>query len=168
MEKIVIEGKNRLEGEVTISGAKNAAVAILPATILINGICTIDNIPQISDIKTCCKILETLGAKIKKISNNTLEIDSRDIKSIEAPIDLTSTFRASYYLAGALLGRCHHAIVGMPGGCKLGARPMDQHIKAFEALGATVETEQGIINVKADKLVRRFHIFRYGISWSNN
>ena len=152
MEKIVIEGKSRLKGEVTISGAKNAAVAILPATILVNGICTIDNIPQISDIKMCCKILETLGAKIRKISENTLEIDSRNINNVEARVDLTSRFRASYYLTGALLGRCHHAIVGMPGGCNLGARPMDQHVKAFETLGATVESEQGIIEVKAKKL----------------
>ena len=81
-----------------------------------------------------------------------MEIDSREIKSVEAPLDLTSKFRASYYLTGALLGRCKHAVVGMPGGCKLGARPMDQHIKAFEALGATVETEQGKIEVKAKKL----------------
>ena len=153
MEKIVIEGKTRLKGEVTISGAKNAAVAILPATILINGICTIDNIPEISDIKMCCEILETIGAKIRKIADNTLEIDTRNIGCAEASIDLTSKFRASYYLAGALLGRCHHAVVGMPGGCKLGARPMDQHFKAFEALGANVEIEQGAIEVKAKKLV---------------
>ena len=152
MEKILIEGKTRLKGEVTISGAKNAAVAILPATLLVNGVCTLENVPQISDIKTCCKILETLGAKIRKISENTLEIDSRNITCAVAPIDLTSKFRASYYLTGALLGRCHHAVVGMPGGCNLGARPMDQHIKAFELLGAKVETEQGVIEVKAKKL----------------
>ncbi len=152
MEKIIIEGKSRLKGEVTISGAKNAAVAILPATILINGVCTIENIPDISDIKAYCKILETIGVKINKISKNTLEIDTTKINSIEAPLDLTSKFRASYYLAGALLGRCHHAIIGMPGGCKLGARPMDQHIKAFEALGADVEIEKGKIEVEARKL----------------
>lgn len=152
MEKIVIEGRSKLKGEVTISGAKNAAVAILPATILVNGVCTIDNIPDISDIRMCCKILETIGVKIKKVSKNTLEIDSRNINCVEAPLDLTSKFRASYYLTGAMLGRCHHATVGMPGGCKLGARPMDQHFKAFEALGATVETEQGKIDVKAKKL----------------
>lgn len=152
MEKIVIEGKTKLKGEVAISGAKNAAVAILPATILVNGICTIENIPNISDIKMSCEILETLGVKIKKVAENTLEIDSRNIQSIEAPQDLTSKFRASYYLIGALLGRCKHAIVGMPGGCKLGARPMDQHAKAFEALGATVEAEQGKLEVKAKKL----------------
>ncbi len=152
MEKIVIEGKTKLKGEVTISGAKNAAVAILPATILVNGVCTIDNIPDISDIKIYCDILEKIGVKIKKIEKNTLQIDTRNITSVEAPLDLTSKFRASYYLTGALLGRCKHAIVGMPGGCKLGARPMDQHIKAFEALGAKVETEQGKIEVKAKKL----------------
>lgn len=134
MEKIVIEGKTKLKGEVTISGAKNAAVAILPATILVNGICTIENVPDISDIKTTCKILEALGVKIKKIAENTLEVNAREIKSVEAPLDLSSKFRASYYLTGALLGRCKHAIVGLPGGCKLGARPMDQHVKAFEAL----------------------------------
>ena len=110
-------------------------MAILPATILINGVSRIENIPNISDISAFCEILEALGVKITKISNNILEIDSRDIKSVEAPLDLTSKFRASYYLTGALLGRCGHAVVGMPGGCKLGARPMDQHIKAFEALG---------------------------------
>ena len=119
---------------------------------MINGVCKIENIPNISDIKTCCKILESLGVKIKKVADNTLEIDSRNIESIEAPLDLTSKFRASYYLTGALLGRCKHAIVGMPGGCKLGARPMDQHVKAFELLGAAVEAEQGKIEVKAKKL----------------
>lgn len=152
MEKIIIEGKTKLKGEVTISGAKNAAVAILPATLLINGVCTIDNIPEISDIKAYCTILESLGVKIKRVAQNVLEIDTRNLNSVEAPLDLTSKFRASYYLTGALLGRCRHAVVGMPGGCKLGARPMDQHIKAFEALGATVETEQGKIEVKAKKL----------------
>ena len=119
---------------------------------MINGVSRIDNIPNISDINAFCKILEALGVKITRISEHTLEIDSRDIKSVEAPLDLTSKFRASYYLTGALLGRCGHAVVGMPGGCKLGARPMDQHIKAFEALGATAETEQGKIEVKARKL----------------
>lgn len=111
LEKIVIEGKTKLKGEVTIGGAKNAAVAILPATVLVNGICTIDNIPEISDIKVYCEILEAIGVKVRWIAENTVEIDSRDIKSVEAPLDLTSKFRASYYLTGALLGRCHHAVV---------------------------------------------------------
>lgn len=152
MDKIVIEGKTKLKGEVTISGAKNAAVAILPATILVNGISVIENVPNISDIDTSCEILKTLGVKIRQIEEHTLEIDSREITSVEAPLDLTSKFRASYYLTGALLGRCKHAVIGMPGGCKLGARPMDQHIKAFEALGATADAEQGKIEVKAKKL----------------
>ncbi len=135
-----------------VGGAKNAAVAILPATILINGKCKIENVPNISDIQTCCTILKSLGVKIQNLGNNTLEVDTSNIESIEAPLDLTSKFRASYYITGALLGRCKHAVVGMPGGCKLGARPMDQHVKAFELLGATVDTEQGRIEVKAKKL----------------
>ncbi len=153
MEKLVITGGTPLKGEVTISGAKNAAVAILPATLLINGICTINNLPNISDVKIYCEILETLGAKITWNGHNEITIDTRDIKTTEAPLDLTSKFRASYYIIGALLGRKGSVTVGMPGGCKLGARPIDQHIKGFEALGAEVETTQGKINAKAKKLV---------------
>ena len=153
MEKLVITGGTPLKGEVTISGAKNAAVAILPATLLINGICTINNLPNISDVKIYCKILETLGAKITWNGHNEITIDTRDIKTTEAPLDLTSKFRASYYIIGALLGRKGSVTVGMPGGCKLGARPIDQHIKGFEALGAEVETTQGKIHAKAKKLV---------------
>ena len=152
MEKLVITGGTPLKGEVTISGAKNAAVAILPATLLINGICTINNIPNISDVKIYCEILEKLGAKITWNNNNELTIDTRNITTTEAPLELTSKFRASYYMIGALLGRKGSATVGMPGGCKLGARPIDQHIKGFEALGATVETSQGKIVAKAEKL----------------
>ncbi len=153
MEKLVITGKTALKGEVTISGAKNAAVAILPATLLVNGICTIENLPDISDVKISCKILEKLGAKINFIDKHTITVDSRNITSTNAPLDMTSKFRASYYLLGALLGRFKKAQVGMPGGCKLGARPIDQHIKAFEALGATVDTSQGKITASAKKLV---------------
>ena len=153
MEKLVINGGTPLKGEVTISGAKNAAVAILPATLLINGICTINNLPNISDVKIYCEILEGLGAKINWNSPNEIEIDTRNITTTEAPLDLTSKFRASYYILGALLSRKGSATVGMPGGCKLGARPIDQHIKGFEALGATVETTQGKIIAKADKMV---------------
>ena len=153
LEKLVITGGTPLKGEVTISGAKNAAVAILPATLLINGICTINNLPNISDVKIYCEILETLGAKITWNGHNEITIDTRDIKTTEAPLDLTSKFRASYYIIGALLGRKGSVTVGMPGGCKLGARPIDQHIKGFEALGAEVETTQGKINAKAKKLV---------------
>ena len=152
MEKLVITGGTPLKGEVTISGAKNAAVAILPATLLINGICTINNLPNISDVKIYCEILENLGAKITWNNDNEITIDTREISTTEAPLDLTSKFRASYYVIGALLGRKGSVTVGMPGGCKLGARPIDQHIRGFEALGATVETGQGRIIAKAKKL----------------
>lgn len=152
MEKLVITGGTPLKGEVIISGAKNAAVAILPATLLINGTCTISNIPNISDVKIYCDILEKLGAKINWINNNELTIDTRNIETTEAPLDLTRKFRASYYLLGSLLGRKGSVKVGMPGGCKLGARPIDQHIKGFEALGATVNIGQGNISAKAKKL----------------
>ncbi len=153
MEKLVITGGTPLKGKVTISGAKNAAVAIIPATLLINGICTINNLPNISDVKIYCEILEALGAKITWKNQNEITIDTRNITTTEAPLDLTSKFRASYYIIGALLGRKGSVTVGMPGGCKLGARPIDQHIKGFEALGATVETSQGKISAVAKKLV---------------
>ena len=153
MDKLVIKGKTPLKGEVKISGAKNAAVAILPAALLIDGICTIDNLPNISDVKLLCEIIEELGAKITWTSNNSITIDSRNLCCTNAPLELTRKFRASYYLIGALLGRCHHVQVGMPGGCKLGARPIDQHIKGFEALGATVDVGQGKITANTDKLV---------------
>lgn len=153
MEKLVITGGTPLKGEVIISGAKNAAVAILPATLLINGICTINNLPNISDVKIYCEILEKLGAKIKWNNENEVTIDTREISTTVAPLELTSKFRASYYMIGALLGRKGSVTVGMPGGCNLGARPIDQHIKGFEALGATVETGQGKIIGKVKKLV---------------
>lgn len=152
MEKLVITGGTPLKGEITISGAKNAAVAILPAALLINGTCTINNLPNISDVKIYCEILENLGAKIHWNSTNELTIDTRNIDTTEAPLDLTSKFRASYYLLGSLLSRKGSATVGMPGGCKLGARPIDQHIKGFEALGANVDIGQGKIIAKAKKL----------------
>lgn len=153
MDKFVIKGGTRLKGEVTISGAKNAAVAILPATLLINGVCTIDNLPNISDVKIFCEILTKLGAKITWNTSNEITIDTRNIDCTNAPLEMTSKFRASYYLLGALLGRCGCAEVGIPGGCNLGARPIDQHIKGFEALGAKVDVGQGKISAKVKKLV---------------
>lgn len=152
MDKFVIKGGTRLKGEVTISGAKNAAVAILPATLLINGVCTIDNLPNISDVKIFCEILTKLGAKITWNTPNEITIDTRNIDCTNAPLEMTSKFRASYYLLGALLGRCGCAEVGIPGGCNLGARPIDQHIKGFEALGANVDIGQGKIVAKTKKL----------------
>lgn len=153
LEKLVITGKTPLKGEVVISGAKNAAVAIIPATLLINGVCTIDNLPNISDVKLYCDILKDLGAKITWNTNHEVTIDTRNINCFNAPLDITRKFRASYYLIGALLGRCHKAQVGIPGGCNLGQRPIDQHIKGFEALGATVEVSQGNITASTKKLV---------------
>lgn len=153
MDKLVINGKTRLSGEVTISGAKNAAVAILPATLLINGTCTIENLPNISDVQISCKILEKLGAKIEWIDTNTLTIDTTDVCGNKAPIAMTSKFRASYYLIGSLLGRCKMAEVGLPGGCNLGARPIDQHIKGFEALGAKVTVANGKVSACTEKLI---------------
>ena len=152
MEKLVITGKTPLKGEVDISGMKNAAVAIIPATLLINGVCTIENLPNISDVKLYCDILKELGAVITWNNDHEVTIDSRNITSYQAPLDITRKFRASYYLIGALLGRCKKAVVGLPGGCNLGPRPMDQHIKGFEALGATVEATQGNITANAKKL----------------
>lgn len=152
MEKLVITGKTALKGEVEISGMKNAAVAIIPATLLINGICTIENLPNISDVKLYCDILKELGAKITWNTEHEVTIDARNICCHQAPLDITGKFRASYYLIGALLGRCKNAVIGLPGGCNLGPRPIDQHIKGFEALGATVSTSQGKISAKAKKL----------------
>lgn len=153
MEKLVINGGTRLKGEVSIIGAKNSAIAILPATLLCNGICTLNNVPNIIDVRLSCKILETLGSKITWTSTNSLIIDNRNISKTHAPLDLTSKFRASYYLIGAMLGRCREIEVGLPGGCNLGARPIDQHIKGFEALGAESNLSQGKIYVKAKKLI---------------
>lgn len=153
MDKLVIKGGTPLKGEVTISGAKNAALAILPATLLINNVCTIENVPNISDVKLYCDILESLGAKITWNTLNEITVDTRNINCKADIVEITRKFRASYYLIGALLGRCGLAKVGLPGGCNLGARPIDLHIKGFEALGAKTEVSQGIITATAGKLV---------------
>ena len=152
MEKLVITGKTPLKGEVVISGAKNAAVAIIPATLLINGTCTIENLPNISDVRLYCNILTEIGAKITWNSEHEITVDTRNIDCNNIPIEITRKFRASYYLLGSLLGRCKSAKVGIPGGCNLGARPIDQHIKSFEALGANVDVSGGNIVAKAKKL----------------
>ena len=153
MEKLVINGGTVLKGEVTISGAKNSAIAILPAALLINGTCVINNLPNIIDVKLSCEILEGLGAKIKWLNKNSIEIDTTNISNTVAPLELTRKFRASYYLIGAMLGRKKEIEVGLPGGCNLGARPIDQHIKGFEALGASVNITNGNIHAKATKLI---------------
>ena len=153
--KYIINGGKPLHGEVHISGAKNAAVALIPATLLIRGVCRIENIPQISDVTMFFRILETMGAKVTAVDEHTYDIDCTDITTTEATCDLMQKLRASYYLIGALLGRFGKAKVAMPGGCNFGGeRPIDQHIKGFKALGANVEqtdefviadTENGLI-----------------------
>ena len=156
MEKIIVRGGNRLTGEVEISGAKNAVVAIIPATILAEGVCRIENIPDISDVSAMIKILRNLGAQIKTINKSTLEIDTSCIRTNVVGHDLSKLMRASYYFIGVLLGRFNHAKVAMPGGCALGsgARPIDQHIKGFEALGAKVTMEENaMVNAHADSLL---------------
>lgn len=154
MEKIVIAGGNRLVGEVNISGAKNAAVAIIPAAILAQDVCRIENIPNISDVNMMIRILHQMGAEVKMINKNTYEIDTRNITSHVIPNELTKHLRASYYLIGALLGRFHKACVAMPGGCDFGVRPIDQHIKGFELLGASVSIEQNaMVDVSAESLL---------------
>jgi len=152
MEKLVIMGGKPLKGEVSINGAKNSAIAILPATLLINGICNLKNVPNIVDVKLSCEILEQLGSKITWNGKNEVTIDNRNITKTKAPLDLTSKFRASYYIIGSMLGRRKSIEVGLPGGCNLGARPIDQHIKGFEALGAKANISQGKILVTVDSL----------------
>ncbi len=153
MDKFVIRGGNRLTGEVSISGAKNAAIAIIPATILSDGICRIENVPDITDVNAITKILYDMGAGVRTINKSTLEIDSSTIHTYIASEELARRMRGSYYLLGALLGRFHHAVVTMPGGCDFGVRPIDQHLKGFAALGAKHRIESGMVDVFADKLV---------------
>ncbi|CAB1254862.1 UDP-N-acetylglucosamine 1-carboxyvinyltransferase [Clostridium sp. MT-14] len=153
MDKLVINGGNSLSGSIEINGAKNAAVAILPASIMASkGVSSIDNIPDIEDVHCIERILESLGCKIKT-GKNSVVIDSTTIDSIDANTDDVRKMRASYYLIGALLGRFKKARVELPGGCPIGVRPIDQHIKGFEALGAKVEIKHGCVIVNADKLV---------------
>lgn len=141
-------------GEVSISGAKNAAVAIIPAVVLSDGICRIENVPNIADVTLIASILEAMGARIRRINKSTLEIDPSGIKNPVASYELVRHMRASYYLLGSLLGKFNSAEVAMPGGCDFGVRPIDLHLKGFEALGAKYSiTTGGMICVKTDKLV---------------
>ena len=149
MTKYVIRGGKPLYGEVNISGAKNAAVAILPAALLVDGTCRIENIPQISDVTLILKILQELGADIRTVNRTTVDIDCSRIRNGEVPYEFARKIRASYYLIGALLGRFGSAEVPPPGGCNLGGRPIDQHIKGFVAMGAEVDVSGGLIHAKA-------------------
>lgn len=158
MEKLLIKGGNRLHGEVTVSGAKNAAVAILPACILVKDVCRIENLPDIKDVKLFLTILSRLGADVNMIDRNTVEIDCTNVNSYEPMRDLTRKMRGSSYLMGALLGRFAKFKVDPPGGCDFGTRPIDQHIKSFEVLGADVDTSRGFVSASADA-IRGGHIF---------
>ena len=149
MNKYIVNGGRPLYGEVTISGAKNAAVAIIPAALMVDGVCRIENIPQISDVTLFFSILDELGAKVRILNRHAVELDCRAIRSTRPSYELARRIRASYYLLGALLGRFGEATVAMPGGCDFGVRPIDQHIKGFTAMGAEVSVESGYINAKA-------------------
>lgn len=153
MEKFIVNGPCRLSGEVNISGAKNAAVAIIPATLLVKGKCHLENVPDISDIRAYFEILKSLGSKVEFINKNEVIIDNENVNTAIASYELTSKFRASYYLIGALIGRFDDVQISLPGGCNLGARPIDQHIKAFEKLGAKVEVKCGnVYTTKKERL----------------
>ena len=145
MEKYVINGGKPLQGEVDISGAKNAAVAIIPAALMVDGVCRIENMPQISDTDMLLTILSQLGAKVRVLCPGTIEIDSRNVRFCDAPFELMRKIRASYYLIGAMLGRFGSAKTTMPGGCNFGVRPIDQHIKGMTALGAEVDVRNGFV-----------------------
>lgn len=152
LEKFVINGPCSLNGEVNISGAKNAAVAVLPAALIVNGISRVENVPDIKDVRVLLDILSKLGAKITKEDDNTVICDTREVNCWKAPYELVKSMRASYYLLGALIARFGKAEVSLPGGCDFGFRPIDQHIKGFEAMGATVEIEHGIVKIDASEL----------------
>lgn len=153
MDKLIIRGQKRLKGEVTVSGAKNAALGVLPAALLLDDVCTIENVPDILDIKILKGIMESLGAGFEYIDKNTIRIDTSNVNSFIATCPDMHKLRGSYYLMGALLGRFKKAVVSFPGGCNLGVRPIDQHIKGFESLGAKVEIEHGLVKLRANKLV---------------
>ncbi|MDR1364189.1 MAG: UDP-N-acetylglucosamine 1-carboxyvinyltransferase [Oscillospiraceae bacterium] len=153
MKKIVVSGGRKLYGNVKISGAKNAAVAILPASILSEEKVVIENIPDISDISLMCKILEQLGAEIKVLGKHELEIDAKNVSNCEADFEDVKHMRASCYLLGALLGKFGNSCIAMPGGCNFELRPIDQHIKGFSILGSSCEISGGFVTAKAKKLV---------------
>ena len=148
MTKYHIQGGKPLSGTITISGAKNAAVAIIPAALRVDGVCRIENIPQISDVTLILQILQELGADIRTVNRTTVDIDCSHIRNRQVPYELARRIRASYYLVGALLGRFGWAEVPLPGGCDLGGRPIDQHIKGFVSMGADVDVRNGLICAK--------------------
>ena len=153
MEKLRIYGGKPLKGEVNICGAKNAAICILPALLLIDGPCKIENLPDIIDVKRYIALLKELGLKITQDNPNEILVENNKVTTTKCSIEICSKMRASYYMVGALLGRYKSAEVPLPGGCNFGSRPIDQHIKGFEALGAQVSTSCGLIKASTKKLI---------------
>ena len=149
MARYVINGGVSLNGEVTVSGAKNAAVAILPAALLVNGKCRIENVPDISDVRILLDMIEGMGALVNRLGNGVVEIDCTDLQYKEPDAELVRKMRASYYLMGVQLGRFGRAHVALPGGCNFASRPIDQHIKGFMALGADVEETDDYVAMEA-------------------
>ena len=160
MDKFVIRGGKPLFGEVTVSGAKNAAVAIIPAAVMVDGVCRIENIPMVSDVLIQLEILRELGCGVRVLNKDTVEIDATTLNTSSAVSDLNRKMRASYYLIGAFLGRFGKAEVAMPGGCNFGGvRPIDQHMKGFEALGAKMEIRNGIVCADGSQGLRGANIY---------
>lgn len=159
MTKFVINGGRPLQGSVNIGGMKNAADAIIPATILVGGVCRIENVPKISDVALWLDILSLIGAKVRVLSDSVVEIDTTTLKRVNLSPSLMRKMRASYYLIGTLLGRTGAAHVSMPGGCDFGDRPIDQHIKGFRALGAYVEVKNGIVHASCNGILPGGHVY---------
>ncbi len=152
-DKMLITGGRPLMGEITVSGGKNTAVAVIPATLLCDEPVTIENLPDIDDVHVLIQILRSLGAEVDYVAGQYMTVDPRPATGYQVPYSMTCRLRASYYLWGALLGRCAKAEVGYPGGCTIGSRPFDQHLKGFSALGADIEDRGGMVYAKADCLI---------------
>ena len=165
MRKIIINGGKKLQGEVTVSGAKNSVVALIPAIILSDGVVILDGVPAISDVDNLIEIIEVMGGSVKR-DGETLEIDPRGVKDMPMPFGKINSLRASYYFYGSLLGRYGQATVGLPGGCDLGPRPIDLHLKAFEAMGASIsyEAESMRIATDAGQCIKGAHIYMDTVS----
>jgi len=160
LKRYIINGGRPLHGEVEISGAKNAAVAIIPAALLVDGVCRIENLPQISDVSTLLSILKEMGAEIRVVNKRTVDIDCSRIRTSQATFDIMHRLRASYYLIGSLLGRFGRAEVSMPGGCNFGGvRPIDQHIKGFSAMGADIGIRNGIVTAETSGTLRGSSVY---------
>lgn len=165
MRKIIINGGKKLQGEVTVSGAKNSVVALIPAIILSDGVVTLDGVPAISDVDNLIEIIEVMGGSVKR-DGETLEIDPRGVKDMPMPFGKINSLRASYYFYGSLLGRYCQATVGLPGGCDLGPRPIDLHLKAFEAMGASISYEDESMRIATDagQRIKGAHIYMDTVS----